>query len=188
MNQSSPSPKKPTSADEVMQCLFWAGWDPSVAFDAGAKQCLNLKPHLIRESIKVLLERSDLSRYTYALSKIVELTDDDDALRAKWKENLAQLRVLMFTSAVGTDRQRAKLMKIARNKQVVRAMRHALQQENDPNPRKVEPTWIAVLYADGTNASIQEADRFNALLDPKIQAALLSYRDEAKNLHASRDG
>lgn len=188
MNQpSSQSLKKPTSADEVMQCLFWIGWDPSIAFDAESKQCLNLKPHLIRESIKALRERSDLSRYTHALSKIVELTDDDDVLRVEWKKNLPQLRALMFTSARGTDHQRLKLMEIARNKQIVKAMQHALRQESMPDPRKIEPSWIAVLYADGQKASILEADRFNTLLEPKIQVDLRGYRDEAAKLGASRD-
>ncbi|NML47278.1 hypothetical protein HHL11_26255 [Ramlibacter sp. G-1-2-2] len=72
-----------------------------------------------------------------------------------------------------------KLLEIARNKTVVKAMQHALQQELLPDPRKVEPSWLAVLYADGTEASILEANRFNALLDPKTQAVVLGYRDEA---------
>ncbi len=162
-----------------MQCLFRVGWDPYVVFDVGSKQCLNLKPHLIREVVTVLRERSDLSRYTYALSEIVELADNDDALRVEWKKNLTQLRALMFTSAIGTERQRAQLFEIARNKQVVKAMQHALRQEGNPNPKKVEPSWIAVLYAEGTSESIPIADRFNALLAPKTQAVLLGYRDEA---------
>lgn len=180
-------PHKPASVEEVMQCLFWIGWDPSVAFDAGSKWCLNLKPHLIRESIRSLQERSDLSRYTYALSKIVEVTSDDDALRGEWKRNLSQLRSLLSTSATGTDRQRLKLLEIAKNKQVVKAMRHALQQERNPNTKRIEPSWIAVLYAEGSDASILEADRFNALLEPKIQVALRAYHDESAKPGASRD-
>jgi len=188
MNQiGGPPLKNPTSADEVLQCLIWVGWDPSVAFDLGSKRCLNLKPNLIRESIEALRDRSDLSRYTYALTKIVDLTQADAELRTEWKSNLSQLRALMATSAIGTDRQRMRLLEIARNKRVVAAMRHALEQERDPNPKKVEPSWVAVLYADGTDASIAEADRFNMLLRPDTQAALLRYRHEAGNPDASRD-
>lgn len=188
MNQIEGPPfKNPTSVDEVLQCLIWVGWDPNVSFDLGSKRCLNLKPNLIRESIKALRDRADLSRYTYALTKIVDLTQADEALRAEWKSNLPQLRALMATSAIGTDCQRMRLLEIARNKRVVEAMRHALRQEPDPNPKKVEPSWVAVLYADGTNASIAEADRFNVLLRPETQAALHRYRHDAGNPDASRD-
>ena len=170
-----------------MQCLFLAGWDPYVAFDVGSKQCLHLRPHLIRELVAALRERSDLSRYTHALSEIVELAESDDALRVEWRRNLTQLRALMSTSAVGTERQRAKLVEIARNKQVVKAMQHALRQEVNPNPKKVEPSWIAVLYAEGTSESILMADRFNSLLAPKTQAVLVGYRDKAEDVRPRYD-
>ena len=80
-----------------------------------------------------------------------------------------------------------KLLEIAQNKQVVKAMRHALRQERNPNTRRIEPTWIAVLYAEGSDASVLEADRFNALLEPEIQVVLLAYLDESAKLGASRD-
>lgn len=167
---------KPTTVDEFMRCLIWHGWDPSVAFDEGSKKCLNLNPHLIRESVEALRNRSDLSRYTVALSNIVRLSGDDDQIRIEWRTNLTQLRALLHTSALGTARQRATLLEIARNEQVVRAMRCALRQERDIESRRIEPTWIAVLYAEGSEASVREADRFNVLLKPEMQAALLSYR------------
>ena len=170
---------KPTSVDEFMRCLIWQGWDPSVAFDEGSKKCLNLKPDLIRESIKALRKRSDLSRYTRAVIKIILPSQDNDTLRAQWRKNLPQLRALLYTSAVGTDRQRAKLLEIARNEHVVRAMRYALRQEREIQPRSIEPTWIAVLYAEGSDASVREANRFNALLKPEFQVALLTYRNKA---------
>ena len=43
---------RPTSVDEFLRCLIWPGWNPSVAFDAGSRKCLNLKANLIRESLK----------------------------------------------------------------------------------------------------------------------------------------
>jgi hypothetical protein len=157
-----------------------------VAFDEGSKKCLKLKPHLIRESIEALGKRSDLSRYTLALSKIVRLSNDDDQLRIEWRTNVPQLRALLYTSAIGTARQRATLLEIARNKQVVSAMLYALQQEREIETRRIEPTWIAVLYAEGSEASVREADRFNVLLEPKLQAALLSYRNAATNMKEVR--
>lgn len=162
-----------------MRCLIWHGWDPSVAFDEGSKKCLKLSSHLIRESVAALRNRPELSRYTLALSKIVRLSNDDDHLRIEWRTNLPQLRALLYTSALGTARQRAKLLEIARNDQVVRAMRYALRQERDIDSRRIEPTWIAVLYAEGSEASLREANRFNVLLKPEMQAVLLSYRNAA---------
>jgi hypothetical protein len=176
---SDPFLDKPTSVDEFVRCLIWNGWDPFVAFDEGSKRCLNLKPHLIRESVRALRNRSDLSRYTHALSKVVRLSDDDDVLSVAWRANLSELRSLLHTSASGTDRQRAKLLGIARNKEVVGAMRYALRQEREIESREIEPAWIAVLYADGSAASVREANRFSALLKPETRAALLSYHGRA---------
>lgn len=170
---------KPTTADEFIRCLIWRGWDAGVAFDEGSRRCLKLKPQLIRESVDALSKRSDLSRYTLALSKLIRLSNDDDQLRIEWQTNLPQLRALLYTSPIGRAPQRAKLLQIAGNQQVVSAMRYALQQEGQVEPKKIEPTWIAVLYAEGSEGSVREADRFNALLEPKLQAALRSYRDAA---------
>lgn len=170
--------QKPKSAEEFIRCIIWKGWDQWAAFDAGSKLLLSAKPQLVRESISALQERSDLTRYTHALTRIVDLSDDDEALRASWKHNLTQLRALLFTSAIGTSRQRAKLLEIAQNKQVVNAMRYALGQEREPELRRIEPTWIAVLYAEGFSLSKHEADRFNAHLPPELQALLLGYYQE----------
>ena len=162
-----------------MRCLICHGWDPGVVFDAGSKLCLNLKADLIRASIKALRKRSDLSRYTHALGKIVRLSQPDDVLRVEWQTNLRQLRALLYTSAYGTDRQRAKLLEIASNAQVVKAMRYALRQEREINGRDIEPSWIAVLYAEGSIASVREANRFNELLEPETQTVLRGYLGEA---------
>jgi len=166
---------KPSTVDEFMRCLIWPGWDPSVAFDEGSKKLLDLSPDLIRKSIKTLRKRSSLSRYTHALSKIVRLSQPDDAIKVEWQTNLRHLRALLYTSAVGTDHQQATLLEIARNTQVVRAMRYALRQERKIRSRGIEPTWIAVLYAEGSNASVREADRFNVFLKPERQAVLRTY-------------
>ena len=123
---------------------------------------MSLKPGLIRESISALSKRADLSRYTRALMKIVRLSNSDDNLKREWQRNLRQLRALAYTSAKGTGRQREKLFEISRNKQVVNAMRYALSQEIDISIRGIEPSWIAVLYADGSRASIMETTRSTA--------------------------
>lgn len=178
---ASPMKKKPSSVEEFMQCLIWPGWDPFVAFDDGSKHCLNLKPALIRESINSLRKRSDLSRYTLALTRIVRLSLPDDVLKIEWQSNLKQLRALMSTSASGTNRQRARLVEIAGNARLVAAMRFALKHEKVVETNRIEPTWIAVLYAEGSEASVREADRFNAHLDGDTQCALRTYLGEAKS-------
>jgi hypothetical protein len=171
---------KPKSVDEFFNCIIWPRWDPSVAFDEGSKDCLSLKPDLIRDSIRALKKRNDLSRYTLALTKIVRLSDPDDKIKVEWQKNLRHLRALLYTSPVGTERQRAKLIEIARNDQVVKAMRYALRQEKNINPRKIEPTWIAVLFAEGSKASIQQANRYYTLLKGDWLTNLRSYLYEAK--------
>lgn len=102
----NPFHQKPKSADEFIRCIIWADWDPSAAFDSGSKNLVGIKPQLIRDSLRMLRERPDLSRYTHALTRIVELSDDDDALRESWKRNLSHLRALLSASPVGTERQR----------------------------------------------------------------------------------
>jgi hypothetical protein len=172
--------RRPTSVDEFMRCLIWPGWYPGVAFDQGSRRCLNLTPGLIRSALGALGKRSDLSRYTHALTKIVRLSQPDDALKIEWRTNLRLLRALLYTSAWGTERQRAKLLEIARNSQVVAAMRHALRQELEIEPRHIEPSWIAVLYAEGSKASLRLANRHNALLKPDTQATLRTYLGQAR--------
>jgi hypothetical protein len=72
-----------------------------------------------------------------------------------------------------------KLLEIADNAQVVSAMRYALRQEKEIRPKEIEPSWIAVLYAEGSKASVREADRYNAQLNPETQAALRIYHSYA---------
>ena len=67
-------------------------------------------------------KRGDLSRHTHALGKIVRLSEPDEALRAEWQVNLRLLRALLYTSALGTKRQRMKLLEIAHNCEVVSAL------------------------------------------------------------------
>ena len=170
---------KPKSVDEFLSCIIWPGWDPAVAFDEGSKDCISLKPDLIRDSIRALKKRTDLSRYTLALTKIVRLSDPDDIIKAEWQKNLRHLRALLYTSPVGTERQRAKLIEISRNDQVVKAMRYALRREKTINPKRIEPTWIAVLFAEGSKASIQQANRFYKLLKDDGLTYLRSYLEES---------
>ena len=105
---------KPSTVDEFMRCLIWPGWDPWVAFDQGSRKCLNLGPVLIRDSIRNLRKMKNLSRYTYALCKIVRLSQPDDVIKQEWRTNLRLLRALLYTPAVGTDLQKVKLLEIAR--------------------------------------------------------------------------
>ncbi|HSH96411.1 MAG TPA: hypothetical protein VK968_19845 [Roseimicrobium sp.] len=166
---------RPASVDEFMRCIIWPGWHANVAFTEGSKSCLNLKPSLIRPALAALSRRHDLGRYTHALCKIVRTSQPDEALQDEWRTNLPLLRALLYTSPVGTERQREKLLDIARNARVISAMRHALRKEITIDPRTVEPSWIAVLYAEHSKASVREADRFNTLLRPEMQTTLRAY-------------
>jgi hypothetical protein len=171
---------KPTSVDEVLQCLIiWIGRPPVIAFYEGSRECLNLSAKLIKGSIRALRKRTDLSRYTHALSRAIRVSQPDAVVAAEWRTNLRHLRALYYTSPTGSDRQRSKLLEIARNKLVVGAMRHALRQERVIRTRGIEPTWIAVLYAEGSKSSVEQADRFNALLDAKLQNDLRTYLTQA---------
>lgn len=167
--------QKPTSPGEFIQCLICPGWNPFVVFDAGSKYCLNLKPELIRESIAALRKHPELSRYTHALTRIVRTSSSDKVLKHEWQQNLRHLRALGYTSAFGTDRQREKLFEISQNQQVVKAMRYALKQEVKIKEGGIEASWIAVLYANGSSASVKEANRFSRLLDPEMQERLRGY-------------
>lgn len=167
-----PFTKKPSTVDEFIRCLIWEGWDPGVAFDQGSRNFLNLGPALIRDSIRMLRKKKKLSRYTYALCKIVRLSQPDDVLKQEWRTNFRLLRALLYTPAVGTDLQKEKLLEIARNNQVVKAMRYALGQERKINRDKIEAGWIAVLYEEGSSASVREANRFNKYHDPETQNVL----------------
>jgi hypothetical protein len=168
--------RKPTTPDEFIRCIIWSGWDRRVSFMQGCKLLLGLKPDLIRESIRLLEQRPDLTSYTHALTKLVDLSTDDGVLLASWKTNLPHLRALLVTSPRGTALQRSKLLEISQNRQVVDALRFALQQNVDPIGRDVEPAWIAVLYAEGSEESVREADRFNRLCNPDTRTQMLTYR------------
>ena len=170
-----PTYKKPTTPSEFIQCLICPGWHPVVVFDSGSRYCSNLKPELIRESIVALRKHPDLSRYTHALTRIIRISSSDEELKHEWQQNLRHLRALTYTSAWGTDQQREKLIEISQNKQVVKAMRYALRKENKIKKESIEGNWIAVLIADGSKASIKEANRFIRLLDPETQEWLKGY-------------
>ena len=172
---------KPTNSAEFIECIICPGWNPGVVFDAGSRYCLNLKSGLIRESITALRKHPDLSRYTHALTRIVRTSSSDEVLKREWQQNLRHLRALYYTSACGTDRQREKLIEISQNKQVVKAMRHALKKEKKIATGGIEASWIAVLFADGSRASVIEANRFNRLLDPELQERLRGYAGRKPN-------
>ena len=141
----------------------------------GSKQILALKAGLIRESIAALQQRKDLTDDTHALTQLVDPTDEDDVLQTEWKQNLSHLRALQYTSPVGTERQRLKLLEISQNARLVAALRYALEQDPAPNPKGISPPWIAVLYAEGSAESVRAADRLMALLKADPNDELFSY-------------
>ena len=169
MSESTKQPiyKKPSNPQEFIQCLICPGWNPGVVFYYGSKHCLNLKPDLVRNSITELSKHPGLSRYTYALTKIVRMSSSDEDIKREWKQNLPLLRALYYTSAFGTARQRAKLIEVSQNKQLVKAMRYALKQETKIEDKNIEGSWIAVLFAEGSKASVNIANRCILHIDPE---------------------
>jgi hypothetical protein len=152
MNQP---PQRLATAQQVIDRLIRPGWDPSSAFYDGSKVYRGLNAKLIRETVTELRARQALPRDVHALIEAVDLNADDNELRKNWQDAIRGLRVLLYASPKGTARQRNLLLDVARNPRVVAAMQVALESGHKP-----DPTWIAVLIAEGSAKSQSIVDRF----------------------------
>ena len=177
---AQPLLRKPRTADEVLRCLIWEGWHPSCSFVEGSRHCETIKAPLIRQAIRKLRAKRGLYRYHQALGLAIRLSGTDATVESDWRTALKLLRILEHASPIGTPRQRLLLLEVARNGRVVQAMRRALKTERRIRRRSIEPTWIAVLYAEGSAASVAVADRFNAHLSLERQNQMRGYLPEAR--------
>lgn len=171
--------KKPKTIEDVVRCLNGNVMDPSIAFYEGSKFCRKITAELIRSTITSLSEKHDAPRYTLALIYSITTEVADEELQENWRRNIDDLRVLYGTSPNGTTKQAEKLISVGRNTQLVRGMCKALKTEIEIDRRAIEPTWLAVLYAEGSEQSVAEFKRIVNLLKPETIKYLEKYRGKA---------
>jgi len=56
----NPLPRNPSTAKQVVDCLTWKRWHPSIAFYQGSKVCRRIEADLIRRTIALLRKRRAL--------------------------------------------------------------------------------------------------------------------------------
>lgn len=171
--------KKPKTIEDVIRCLNGVVMDPSIAFYEGSKFCRNISAELIKSTINSLSEKLDVPRYTLALMYSIDAEESDEELQENWRSNIDDLRVLYGTSPKGTARQAEKLINVGRNTRLVRGMCKALKSEIEIDRRAIEPTWLAVLYAEGSEQSVAEFKRIVNFLKPETVAYLERYSGKA---------
>jgi hypothetical protein len=148
-------PKRPTTSQQVIECLSWKGWDARIAFYEGSRICRRLDAKLIRETVAELRKRRSLSRDVSALVEAVDPRLPDHDLKNDWQNAIDALRTLFRASPKGTSRERNLLLDVARNGKVVSGMQAAAKSAKD-----IDPTWMAVFTAEGSPTSRSIADRF----------------------------
>jgi hypothetical protein len=166
-----PRPKTPT---QVIECLLREGWHPAVVFFEGSRTCRRLEAGLIRESVDELRKRPSLPRDVGALVETVELRERDDEVEGRWQGSIDGLRTLYHASPKGSARERKLLLDVARDRRLVAAMRAAVTATGE-----IEPTWMAVLIAEGSPESQAVVDRFRdayAARYPELLRQLETFR------------
>jgi hypothetical protein len=147
--------KRLLTPKQVIDRLIWKDWEPSVAFYEGSRECRRLDAQLIRGVVAALRKRRALPLDARALVEAVDPAVADDELKRDWQAAIDGLRVLYHASPKGTSRQRELLLDVARNRKLVAAMRVASTVASD-----LDPTWMAVLIAEGSPKSRAVAARF----------------------------
>jgi hypothetical protein len=149
--------KRPVTPKEVIERLIWKGWNAEIAFYEGSRVCRRLDAELIRGAVVALRKRRALSIDIRALIAAVEPSDPDEVLRRDWQDAIDGLRVLFHASPAGTSRQRQLLLGVARNRKLIAAMRVASMPA-----QSIDPTWMAVLIAEGSPESNAVVAKFTA--------------------------
>jgi hypothetical protein len=166
---------RPKTPEQVRDCLIWDGWNSSIAFYEGAKDCRNLSASLIRDSLRLLRDHTAAGKDVRALVEAVRVDAVEDAIQESWKVAIDALRSLFHTSPIGTQRERDRLISIARDEQLVKAMIAAASTETN-----VDPSWLAVFSAHGSlEASAIVKCQFAEYEGryPKLVDAILSFKD-----------
>jgi hypothetical protein len=148
-------PTRPKTPTQVVDCLIREGWDPGLVFFEGSRACRRLAAGLIRESLVELRKRPSLPRAVHALVEAVDPCESDDDVTSRWQSAIDGLRVLLHASPKGSARERGLLLDVARDPRLVAAMRAAVVATGE-----TEPTWTAVLIAEGSPESSAVVDRF----------------------------
>ncbi|MCY1376924.1 hypothetical protein D9M69_644530 [compost metagenome] len=112
----------------------------------------------------------------------IDAEESDEELQENWRRNIDDLRVLYGTSPKGTARQAEKLINVGRNARLVRGMCKALKSEIEIDRRAIEPTWLAALYAEGSEQSVAEFKRIVNFLKPETVAYLERYSGKANSI------
>jgi hypothetical protein len=170
---------RPKTPAQVCDRLISKGWNTSIAFYEGAKYCRNLNASLIRDSLQSLRGHPSAGKDVRALVEAVRAEAQDEVVQASWRAAIDALRALYHTSPIGTQRERDKLITIARDKALVMAMVAAASTE-----QKIDPSWLAVFSAEGSPEALalverqfaEYAGRYQKLIDAvtSFKHALLS--------------
>lgn len=161
----------PRRPEQVRDLLIREGWNQSVAFYHMAKDGRNLKAALIRGALPLLRDHPEAGKDVRTLVHAVTPEEPDEVVEAQWRSTFDALRALFRTSPIGSQRERETLLSIARDKNIVRAMVAAAVAEP-----KIDPSWIAVLSAEGSKESSAIVQRELAKLSrPALVAALRSF-------------
>lgn len=166
---------RPKTPEQVRDCLIWDGWNPSVAFYEGARDCRNLSASLIRDSLRLLRDQTAAGKDVRALVEAVSVEAVEGAIQESWKVAIDAFRSLFHTSPTGTQRERDRLISIARDEQLVIAMLVAASTETT-----VDPSWLAVFSAHGSLEASAIIKRQFAEYEgryPELVDAILSFRD-----------
>jgi hypothetical protein len=91
----------------------------------------------------------------HALVKAVDPNVADHQLEMDWQTAIDGLRTLARTSPKGTSRERNLLLDVAQNRKLVLGMQAAMTSAAD-----IDPTWMAVFFAEGSPKSRSIADRY----------------------------
>ncbi len=76
---------RPKTPEQVRDRLIWKGWDQSIAFYEGAKDCRNLSASLIRDSLRLLRDQTAAGKEVRALVEAVRVDAAEDAIQESWK-------------------------------------------------------------------------------------------------------
>jgi hypothetical protein len=168
--------KNPKTVDQVIQCLNGIYLHPSIAFYEGSKFCRQIGADLIRAAIKNLKDSGQCPRYTLALINSIDVAASDEAVQEQWRRNIDDLRILYHASPVGMKREKDLLISVSRNKSLIKAMVSALDAEKGVDDRAIEPTWLAVMCAEGSPESLAKVELLKPYLNPRMAKALDAFQ------------
>ncbi len=170
---------KPQNPQQVRELLVREGWNASVIFYEYSRKCRDIGADLIRRSLPLLRKEAQFGQELRVLVGVIDADQPDEVVEGCWTSSIDALRSLYRTSPIGTEREREVLLGIARNPMVVKAMIGAVQSEPD-----ADPSWLAVLSAEGSPAALAIVERSRVGMTekhPRLASALLGFRNALQN-------